>query len=276
MKKDKDLSNPGSYRLVSLTNNISKIFEKIIKINLIDHIDTNKIIPDNQFGFRTRHSTTHDINKLASDINSYILNGKLVGAILLDLEKAFDFVWLNRLTYQLVTLDFPRYLIQLITDMMHGKSFYTWNGKDTSTYIFKKIEGLQQGTVTSPILDFRLNTKKFLHSIAYADDLLYYFASNKIPEIQKTLKNILDSINKYYLDWNLKINPQKSEAILFKKTVDEITYQTVKKNKDFKITMTDQETREETEIPSKSTVEYLGVKFDYRLRMNEHHKTQIP
>ncbi|CAD6245424.1 GSCOCG00013698001-RA-CDS [Cotesia congregata] len=105
--------------------------------------DENKIIPDNQFGFRARHSTVHAINKFSSDINRHLL---------IDLEKAFDSVWLNGLIYVLIILNFPTKLILLIYDMIHGKSFITWDGINFSTLVFNILEGLQQGTVTSPAL----------------------------------------------------------------------------------------------------------------------------
>ncbi|CAG5109952.1 Protein of unknown function, partial [Cotesia congregata] len=52
-----------------------------------------------------------------------------------------------------------------------------------------------------------------------------------------------------------------------KKTVNEISFEIVKQIKEFKITMTNQETQEEIEIPTKKTVKYLGINFDYLLRM---------
>lgn len=179
-KKDKDHSNPASYRPISLTINISKIFEKLIKTQLMAHSDSNNIIPDNQFGFRARHSTVHAINKFSSDINRHLLNGKLVGTALIDLEKAFDSVWLNGLIYVLQTHNFPTPLIMLIHNMIHGKSFVTWDGANFSTLVFHIQEGLQQGTVTSPALfiiftssilnKFGLNSGNNTYAGAYADD----------------------------------------------------------------------------------------------------------
>lgn len=260
-KKDKDSSDPASYRPISLTINISKIFERLIKIQIINHVDTNKLIPDNQFGFRARHSTVHAINKFASVINRHLLKGKLVGAALLDLEKAFDSVWLNGLIYVLVKLKFPMTLILLISNMVQGKTFVTWDGVNLSTLIFTILEGLQQGTVTSTplfiiynseILNlFGLNSENLTHSGAYADDATVYVASNKIPVIQETLSQHVSKIYHYYIEWNLKININKCEVILFRKTVNEISSLTVPLIKTFKIIVTDQDTGVSTEIPKK-------------------------
>ncbi|XP_008555147.1 uncharacterized protein LOC103576621 [Microplitis demolitor] len=284
-KKDKDSSDPASYRPISLTINISKIFEKFIKIQLMEHANAEKIIPDNQFGFRAKHSTVHAINKFASDINKHLFSGRLVGTVLLDLEKAFDSVWLNGLIYILILLKFPYTLVLLICDMIHGKSFITWDGTNISSSIFYILEGLQQGTVTSPALFiiysskilnlFDLNSNNNTHSGAYADDETVYVADSKIPIIQSKLTKLVNQTYHYYKEWNLKINPLKCETILFRKTVNEISPITVPLIKTFKITITDRDTGEEYEIPNKEKVKYLGVHFDYLLRMNKHHIKQL-
>lgn len=105
-KRGKDIADLSGYRPISLTSNISKIFEKIIKLNILDHTDKHKIIPDNRYGFKARHSTIHAINKFSSDLNRYFFNGYIIGAALLDIEKAFDSIWLNGLIYILLRNDY--------------------------------------------------------------------------------------------------------------------------------------------------------------------------
>lgn len=63
--------------------------------------DELKMIPDNQYGFRAKHSTMH-ANKLASDV-CWALNGNnCLGTCLVDLEKAFDTVWLDGFIFKLI------------------------------------------------------------------------------------------------------------------------------------------------------------------------------
>lgn len=72
------------------------------------------VIPDQQFGFRHKHSTVHAINYLLNYIMEELHYNQLIGAVLIDLEKAFDSVWLNGFIYTLVKLGFPRWLIMII------------------------------------------------------------------------------------------------------------------------------------------------------------------
>lgn len=89
MKPPHPPPQPANDRPISLTPNISKVFELIINNRLVKHCEKYNIIPNNQHGFRTKHSM-HAINKLSSDISMYLNDGKIVGATLIDLEEAFD------------------------------------------------------------------------------------------------------------------------------------------------------------------------------------------
>lgn len=87
-KKGKPPNELAGYRPISLTPNISKVFEATTSNAIEAHNRKENIIPDNQFGFRHKHSTTHAIHKLLSDVNHHLTNHEMVGATLIDLEKA--------------------------------------------------------------------------------------------------------------------------------------------------------------------------------------------
>lgn len=92
LKKGKGPTDPSNYRSISLTPNLSKIYKAVINKKINKFCYQKSIIPDYHFGFKYQHSTTHAINKLLSDLNSEVGGGGLVGAALLDIEKAFDSV----------------------------------------------------------------------------------------------------------------------------------------------------------------------------------------
>lgn len=136
----------------------------------------------------------------------------MVGAALIDLEKAFDSVWIKGLTFKLIKYKFPTHLIQMIWDMLNSKRFTIWNGTATTTTVFELKEGLQQGTVTSPVLFniynsdilnlFELNANNNTYSIAFADDLIIYVADKKPIEIQNKLQKLVNNVNNFYQTWN--------------------------------------------------------------------------
>ncbi|XP_011882971.1 PREDICTED: uncharacterized protein LOC105570409 [Vollenhovia emeryi] len=113
-KKDKDKELLGSYRPISLLPNIGKIYEMIINDIITSFCTKNNLLPENQFGFRARHSTIHAINKLVSDVNWALNNDDCLGACMVDLEKAFDTVWHEGLIFRLIKRKVPVVLIKLI------------------------------------------------------------------------------------------------------------------------------------------------------------------
>ena len=283
LKKSKPADDPASYRPISLTPAISKIYEMIINYSITTHTQNNSIIPDNQFGFQHQLSTTHAIHKLVSDIYYHLNKGEFVGACLIDLQRAFDSVWINGLLYIMNELKYPLDLIHTIWNMTTGRSFVTWNGDLLSTKIFNIIEGLMQGTVNSPSLFniftykiptlFNANRNNNIYSIAFADDFILLVADNQPSVIRDKLETMVNKISKQYIEWNLKINPSKCETIFFHKPLNTIGSNKRDAIKNFQISINID--NDIYPIQHKKVVRYLGVMLDNLLRLNIHIKTQL-
>lgn len=124
----------------------------------------------------------------------------MVVACLIDLEKAFDSVWLKGLFYKLSKKGFSRYVIRMIWSMMQNRTFVTVSNTAQSSISFNIEEGLQQGTVNSPLLFniynadilnlFSLNARNNNYAIAFADDLLVYCAEEQ-PKKHKISLSLL-------------------------------------------------------------------------------------
>ena len=84
----------NNYRPISLLSSFSKLLEKVVAKQMVGFLYKHKILYNNQFGFRPRHSTTHPVLKFLDKI-FYALNQKeseYCLGIFLDLKKAFDTV----------------------------------------------------------------------------------------------------------------------------------------------------------------------------------------
>ena len=84
----KDLCD--NYRPISLLSTLSKILEKIVSIQLTNHLDTSKLIYKHQYGFQKNKSTEHSLLHLSNFINTAINENKYCIGVFLDLKKAFD------------------------------------------------------------------------------------------------------------------------------------------------------------------------------------------
>ena len=92
-----------NYRPISLLPAISKVLEKIIALQLSSYFEKNKLLFDNQYGFRPKHSTEHAALELIDRIINKMDTNEIPLNIFLDLSKAFDTIdhtiLLNKLKY---------------------------------------------------------------------------------------------------------------------------------------------------------------------------------
>ena len=67
-----------NYRPISVLPFFSKIFDKIIFINVIEFLKENKLFYDCQFGFWKNHATSHAIITLTERVSKALDTGKIV------------------------------------------------------------------------------------------------------------------------------------------------------------------------------------------------------
>ena len=283
LKKSKDKKAVTSYRPISLLPNISKIFESIIKDKIMSHSNANKLLPDQQYGFRSRLSTVHAVTSVVNNVYKHLNNNKYVGAVLIDLEKAFDSVWLEGLLFKFCQKKFPDFLTYLIWDMLNNRNFYIRG--TNSEQLFYLDHGVQQGSVTGPVFFihyfsdllclFDINASEDLTGDMFADDLIVKVAGRNPQEVKEKLEKVTNQINRYCTTWHLKVNIPKCESILFRPPVQNLATKNRKGWREFSISIKDIFTLEEIKVPHKDCVKYLGVNLDSLMRFHIHCKIQL-
>ena len=88
--KSVDRSLPANYRPVSLTNHLTKIFERVVRKVIVDHLESQGLMNKTQHGFRAKYSTITQIMNYFDSILTMLEKGDSVDAIYLDFSKAFD------------------------------------------------------------------------------------------------------------------------------------------------------------------------------------------
>lgn len=176
-RPNKDTRIPGNYRPISLLCTFGKILEKVLHKRLIDICTTNNLLVKEQFGFRSGHSTTHQIKRITDHINKEKANHKSTGLILLDIEKTFDTVWHDGLLHKLDNFGIPISLVSLIGSFLEDRSFVvSYTGALFRAHNIHA--GLPQGGVLSPLLyslyfsDFKMTGEG--HIAYYADDTAFF------------------------------------------------------------------------------------------------------
>jgi hypothetical protein len=260
-KPGKNPSLASSYRPISLLSSLSKILERVLLKRILDHVDTNNIIPDEQHGFKSKKSTTHQLLRIVNHIkNNFKLNQRSTGMILLDVEKAFDRVWHSGLLYKLIKFKFPPYIIKMSNSLISNRSFQVMV-KGKASIIKLMRFGLAQGGVTSPIFyniytaDIPKHDKCML--ALFADDTSILCTSQFLKPIINGLQQYLDILKKYYRRWKISINAEKTQAIYFtKRRTKELP------NGPLNVLGND--------VEWSLAVKYLGMILDRKLILNQH------
>lgn len=105
-KPGKDVNNIQNYRVISLQNVIYKVFNKHLKIIFNKFIATNKLIPNNSFGFRSGVGVNEFSVDVVKTLENNIKNKYITVAVSIDLEKAFDRVNTNKLVNMMRVMGF--------------------------------------------------------------------------------------------------------------------------------------------------------------------------
>lgn len=138
-------------------------------------------------------------------------------------------------------------------------SVHVNNAKSADINMFA---GLPQGTCISPILYSLfisdLPKPKSTELALYADDTAAYTSSKQSNVIIKRLAQALNDLEKYFIKWKIKINTNKTQAILF--PFD---------NKRRRIPSTTLKYGNQT-IDLEKSVKYLGINFDAKLTFSTH------
>ena len=87
-----------NYRPVSLTSNVCKILDSIIKDSIINHINVNNLLNESQHGFISKRSCLTNYLQFIETVTDYVDHEYPVDVIFLDFKKAFDKVPHGRLT----------------------------------------------------------------------------------------------------------------------------------------------------------------------------------
>jgi hypothetical protein len=108
------LTNSNNYRPISLFPGLAKVAEKVINARLNKYDKSLKLTREEQFGFSQGHDTTQQVTRIVHDIITNYNKKKVTSMILLDIQKAFDIVWIQGLIIKLYKNKIPINMVKLL------------------------------------------------------------------------------------------------------------------------------------------------------------------
>ena len=108
-----------NYRLVSILNFFSKIYEKVIKNQSVSYLD--KYFSPFISVYRKRYSTQQVLIRLLEEWREKLGKNSIVGAVLMDLFKAFDCIAQDLIIAKLVAYRFEREILRLNYSYLKGR-----------------------------------------------------------------------------------------------------------------------------------------------------------
>lgn len=262
-----------NYRPVSNLSFLSKLIEKIVAGQFVDHLIKNKLFDPLQSAYRKGHSTETALLKVQNDILIDIDNNNVSILVMLDLSAAFD------------TIDHEVLLKRLESHYGIKGKVLKWfrsylTDRSQSIIIDDEISepkqlkyGVPQGSVLGPLLFTaymapmkNVINKYGLRYHCYADDTQLYISFSPIAEDERervvdSLEQAIHDIKNFMIANKLKLNDDKTEVIFLgtKYRLDELGR--------IGVTVGD------SVIYPSDKVRNLGVVFDKHLSMEDQVKS---
>ena len=216
-KMGKPLNSRASFRPISVTSCVSKLFERIILSRLLFFLESNSILSPCQAGFRPGWSTLNQILYLSQSISDGFNKprpGSRTILFTIDFSKAFDSVWHPTLYHKLISAGLPPCFARWTQSFLSDRraSVVYQNHKSRS---FRVRRGVMQGSVLGPVLfinDLPASLPSSVSCSLYADDLTFWFSSSLVPTAMEATQGALFRLERWSEYWCHPLNPSKCEA----------------------------------------------------------------
>ena len=215
--KGGDPLNPDNYRPISLLSSISKVLEKYIANKLVEHLESNNLLYENQYGFLRNRSTVHNLLQLTNYAAKGINEKKFVVGIFLDLKKAFDVVPHDILLKKLIKFGITGTQLKWFESYLSHRSQRVEIDDHLSTKRHIGISVLQ-GSILGPILFLcyinDLPKSSSLYTLLFADDTACLMAGANINELLNNVNIELSKIAEWFRANKMAVNVNKTKFII--------------------------------------------------------------
>ena len=265
--KNTSIESPSAsdYRPIALLSQIGKLMDHMVEIRLRSEAEKGAWIPQHQFGFRHKHSTTEALMHLFGHIEDGLAQHKTVSMVSIDLKKAFDTVSRTAVKAKLMQLGLKGHMLRWIDAFLTGRrgavvidgAMSRWSGLN---------EGVPQGAHLSPLLFLiaAIDLSQMLTS-SFADDGQKVF-------ITPDLKQRADDISTFLADFQGQANKLGLSVSVGAGKTSVCTYSYKGRHiptDEMKVTF------DNSIVPNVTQQKVLGVLLDNKLTFAQHHQRVV-
>ncbi len=220
LPKTNDLSEPNNFRPISILPLLSKPIERHIHKHLLNFLTEHNLLCQSQSGFRPQHSCHTALAKLCDNWLSAINNSEVVGAVFLDLKKAFDLVNHNILLKKLSLYTANSPFVSLFKSYLELRSQSVYvNGEYSNEGIVRC--GIPQGSILGPLLfsifinDLPLHiTSNKVNCDMFADDTSLNTSDKDTDTVQNELQRSINEASDWCDNNAMILHPAKTKSML--------------------------------------------------------------
>ena len=216
--KKGDKSLPSNYWPVALLSCLGKLQERIVFKNLYKFLIDNNYSYKYQSGFLHRNSTVFQLIDIHHNICQAFDNNLFSCIVFCDVSKAFDRVWHRGLLFKLRQNRIDGKLLQWLNNYLSNRKQKV-TLKSCASTIKSILAGVPRGSVLGPLLFlvYINDIAKGLLSLTwlFAENSSLFYAAARLSDISGIINHDLIMLSNWAIQWLVKFNPLKIEAVLF-------------------------------------------------------------
>jgi retron-type reverse transcriptase len=217
--KKADSLNKANYRPVSILTGISKIYERVISDQLMNYCE--HIMSDFLCAFRKEHGCHTVLLKLVEDWKAALDDKKFIGAMLMDLSRAFDCLPHRLLLAKLNAYGVDDKACNLLMSYLRKRQQRVKVGVTKSDWT-TILKGIPQGSILGPLL-FNIFINDLLFSLTqmnsctiynYADDNSIAYASHSLDDVKINIERSTEECLNWFIRNHMQANPAKFQSMI--------------------------------------------------------------
>lgn len=238
---------------------IERLIEKLVHRQFNGFIQSNGLLNKHQSGFRAQHSCESAINDVLCDWREAQNTSKIIIAIFLDFQRAFETIDPDLLVYILKQYGVQEMALKWFESYLKNRKQTVKIGDTISNELENNL-GVPQGSILGPLLfilyiNFISSCLKYCSVKMFADDTLVYLVADSAEEAMQKINEDLILLYDKLCQYKLKLNVEKTKVVV-------ITNKKIEKN-NINIFMNG------TRLDIESEIKYLGVIIDNELKFDK-------